>query len=478
MSARGPLAVVAPRPAAPPRRATSVRGTVLRRALALSDVTAILAALGLAFLLSGRDDRGQAMLLALALAPAFVLLFKLYGLYDRDDRRISHATVDDAPWVFHAVLLAALGVWLALKLAPTGKLVLAEALVFFATANAFGLGARSFTREAVRRLQSRERVLFVGAGPMATVLARKITVHPEYGLETVGRLVDRPVRARAGGPPVLGGIEDLEQVCRDRDIDRVVIAPTVGAPVLTDVVRRSRKLDVRLSIVPDGVDVLGPSVMIDDVEGVTVLGVNPPALTRSSRALKRGMDVAVAAAALVAALPLMAAVALAVKLTSPGPVLFVQDRVGLHGRTFRLAKFRTMVVDAEERAAALRAQSRDPHWLLLDVDPRITPLGRFLRRSSLDELPQLWNVLRGDMSLVGPRPLTVADAAHVSGWGLERLDLVPGLTGLWQVLGRTTIPFEEMVKLDELYVANWSLWSDIRLLIRTVPAVFLRRGVN
>jgi exopolysaccharide biosynthesis polyprenyl glycosylphosphotransferase len=452
-----------PEPAAV--RATFARGTHLRRALALGDVAAVLAALGLAVLVSGRTDRGSAMLLGAALAPAWVLLFKLYGLYDRDDRRISHATVDDAPWVFHAVLVGALGVWLALKLAPTGRFVLAEALVFFVAANAFVLGARSFTREAVRRLEPAERVLFVGGGPMATVLERKMRVHPEYGLEPIGELA-------------AGEFGELEEVCRARGIDRLVVAPTLGARVLADVVRRSRRLDVRLSIVPDGVDVLGPSVVVDDVEGVTVLGLNPPALTRSSRALKRAMDVVVAGTALVACAPLLAAVALAVKLTSPGPVLFVQERVGLHGRPFRLAKFRTMVADAERRAAELRAQSRDPHWLLLDDDPRVTRLGRVLRHTSLDELPQLWNVLRGDMSLVGPRPLTVDDAANVSGWGLERLDLVPGLTGLWQVLGRTTIPFEEMVKLDWLYVTNWSLWSDVRLLVRTVPAVFLRRGVN
>jgi lipopolysaccharide/colanic/teichoic acid biosynthesis glycosyltransferase len=177
-------------------------------------------------------------------------------------------------------------------------------------------------------------------------------------------------------------------------------------------------------------------------------------------------------------LPAMLVIALAVRLTSPGPALFSQERVGRRGRRFRVHKFRTMVRDAEEKLESLRQHSNDPNWLLIDHDPRVTRVGWFLRKTSLDELPQLWNVLRGEMSLVGPRPLTAADHAQVSEWGRRRLDLTPGITGVWQVSGRTRIPFEEMVKLDYLYVTNWSLWGDIRLLIRTLPTVLSRRGVN
>jgi lipopolysaccharide/colanic/teichoic acid biosynthesis glycosyltransferase len=168
----------------------------------------------------------------------------------------------------------------------------------------------------------------------------------------------------------------------------------------------------------------------------------------------------------------------AIKLEDRGPVLFRQRRVGRWDRHFQVIKFRTMCVDAEAKRAELLARSKDPGWLLLDEDPRITRVGRFLRHTSLDELPQVWNVLRGEMSLVGPRPLMEEDARQLTGWGRSRLDLKPGLTGLWQVLGRTSIPFEEMVKLDYLYVTNWSLWNDIRLLLRTFPAVFARRGAN
>ena len=159
-------------------------------------------------------------------------------------------------------------------------------------------------------------------------------------------------------------------------------------------------------------------------------------------------------------------------------MLFRQERVGRGGRRFRLVKFRTMVADAEAQRAALLAHSTDPHWLKLDHDPRVSRLGHHLRHLSIDELPQLWNVIRGQMSLVGPRPLIVAEDDMVVGWGRGRLDLTPGITGYWQVLGRTRIPFEEMVKLDYLYVTSWSLWNDMRLIIRTLPAVLTRRGAN
>ena len=282
-----------------------------------------------------------------------------------------------------------------------------------------------------------------------------------------------------GDLPCLGGFADLEVVCASMLIERVIVVATEAAEEeIADLVRRTTMLHIAVSAVPQLVDVLGPSVEVDDIEGVTVLGINPPALTRPSRFLKRSMDFAIAGVALLVLLPAMLAAALAVALTSRGPVFYTQVRVGRDGRRFRMYKFRTMVEGADSRVEELRADSADPAWLLLERDPRITGVGRFLRTTSIDELPQLVNVLKGEMSLVGPRPMTPEVDGHIDGWARRRVDMAPGITGLWQVLGRARIPFEEMMKLDYLYVTNWSLWQDLRLLVGTVPAVIKRRGVN
>jgi len=195
--------------------------------------------------------------------------------------------------------------------------------------------------------------------------------------------------------------------------------------------------------------------------------------------MKRGMDIVGALLLGAITAPLMAAIAVIIRLTSRGPALFRQERIGEGGRSFALLKFRTMVVGADALTVKLMRDSRDPDWLLLDRDPRVFAVGRLLRVTSLDELPQLWNVLRGEMSLVGPRPLTPYDDRRVPDWARGRAKVKPGITGPWQVSGRTAVPFEEMVELDCLYSSsNWSLRRDLELLARTVPAVLLQKGAN
>jgi exopolysaccharide biosynthesis polyprenyl glycosylphosphotransferase len=458
------------------------RNAVLRRFLALADAVGITFAL-LAAYVAGRPFGAAPadVLWGLLTIPAWLVLFKLYGLYDRDSKRVSHSTVDDIPWLFHALVLGSLALWFFYKLAPPDSLILRQGAAFFLTSWAAVFVLRALARRVAWASAPAERVLFVGSGAMAPILLDKMRQQKRYGLNPIGYVDDTAddESALRGLLPYLGSIADTERVIRKEAVDRIVVAaPAVDEDELADVIRQTSGLDIRISVLPHVVDVLGPSVEIDDVEGITVLGVNPPALTRSSRFLKRTMDILVAALVLLLALPLLALIALGIKLTSPGPVLFVQERVGRGGRRFRMLKFRTMVANAEALAEQLREQSTHSAWLLLDQDPRITSFGRFLRQTSLDELPQLWNVLSGEMSLVGPRPMPVDVDEQISGWGRKRLDLTPGITGPWQVLGRTSIPFEEMVKLDYLYVTNWSLWQDVRLLIHTLPAVLSRRGVN
>lgn len=457
-----------------------VHGFRLRRLLASADALAVAGALALATVVvsPGVPVPGQFEMAVLTL-PGWILVFKAYGLYDRDGKRVSHSTVDDIPRIFHALVIGGLGLWLFMRLDVARKLTLEQGAVFIFSAFALVLLARGVARRVARVSIPPQRVLFVGGGLMAGVLTAKIRQHPEYRLEPVG-YVDASESPTLGRQiPYLGHVNTVQEVAVDYGIDRLVIAsPSVKEAQLEEIVRTARGLDISISILPQMVDVLGPAVEVDDVEGITVLGLNPPALTPSSRALKRGMDVVLATPALLVTLPFMLAIAVLVRLDTPGPILFSQERIGRHGRRFRIYKFRTMVIDADEHTDQLRSQSEHPVWLLLAQDPRVTRVGRFLRQTSLDELPQLWNVIRGHMSLVGPRPMPPDVDEQISGWGRTRLDLTPGITGLWQVLGRTSIPFEEMVKLDYLYVTNWTLWQDVRLMIHTLPAVVKRRGVN
>jgi exopolysaccharide biosynthesis polyprenyl glycosylphosphotransferase len=261
--------------------------------------------------------------------------------------------------------------------------------------------------------------------------------------------------------------------------DRVIIDPqALPDAAMLDYVRAAKSTGVGVSLLPRVLDVVGSSVVFDDLDGMTLLGVRRFGLTRSSYAMKRTLDIAGASLGLLAIAPFMAIFAVAIKLDSRGPVFFRQTRVGRDGRHFRIFKFRTMCVGADDQKAALREHNECEDGLFkIEDDPRVTRVGRLLRRTSLDELPQLFNVLRGDMSLVGPRPLVVDEDRQITGWDRGRLQLTPGMTGPWQILGSARVPLHEMVKLDYLYVAGWSLWTDTKILLRTVPYMLGRRGM-
>jgi exopolysaccharide biosynthesis polyprenyl glycosylphosphotransferase len=243
-----------------------------------------------------------------------------------------------------------------------------------------------------------------------------------------------------------------------------------------------KDLDVQVDIVPRLFELVGPSVDVHMVEGTPMVGLAPMRLSRSSKLLKRTFDLVVSVAALVVLAPVFAVIAVAIKLDSPGPVFFRQTRMGERDHTFRIWKFRTMLRDADKRKAEVAHLNKhlrdggDPRMFKVFGDPRITRVGRFLRQRSADELPQLLNVVRGQMSLVGPRPLILEEDKHVNDWCRDRLNLKPGITGPWQVQGRSELPFEEMVRLDYLYVTNWSLFNDLYLIARTFPAALTSRG--
>jgi len=302
--------------------------------------------------------------------------------------------------------------------------------------------------------------------------------HPEYGLNVVGFVDDFPKERREDLDhlTLLGPLERLPGLVRVFDIERVVIAFSQDSHERTlELIRSLKNLDVQIDVVPRLFELVGPNFDMHSVEGIPLLGLPPPHLSRSSRMLKRWFDLALTIPGLLVLTPVFAVIAFVIKRDSPGPVFFRQVRMGLNGRTFRIWKFRTMTADADERkpeVAHLNQHLRnggDPRMFKIPNDPRVTRAGRWLRRYSLDELPQLFNVLRGEMSLVGPRPLILDEDRFVEHWARQRLDLKPGCTGPWQVQGGSRIPFGEMVRLDYLYVTGWSVKDDLRLLLRTVP---------
>jgi exopolysaccharide biosynthesis polyprenyl glycosylphosphotransferase len=465
------------------------RDWFLRRLLAASDAACLAVAMALTLALAGAQ-RGHSwreyLLYGLATLPAWVVLFKMYGLYERDAKRLSHSTLDDLPALFHGMLVGCLLMWCWFALAGPARVSYVEILEFGITAMVAVVTGRVCSRAGFLHLVSPERVLLIGTGRTSGALIEKMRAGASR-LHPIGMVsCERDIELTSGAElvvalPRLGRLEevDLPELMVEHRVGRVVVADVeVERERLLRVLRDCKNVAVKVSLLPATFSALGPLVEVDDLQGLTVLGINPPVLSRSSRMVKRALDLLGALALSILAFPLLAALALAIKLDSPGPVFFRQERIGQAGRRFRLVKLRTMVTGAESLREELLAHSKDPGWLHFEHDPRITRLGRLLRLASLDELPQLWNVLRGDMSLVGPRPLVAEENEMVDDWARGRLDLTPGITGLWQVLGRTSIPFEEMVKLDYLYVTNWSLWGDVRLILRTLPVVLRRSGAN
>jgi exopolysaccharide biosynthesis polyprenyl glycosylphosphotransferase len=452
----------------------------LRRMLVAGDGLALVLGLA-AWLPLARAHTGQTFLLGMVAIPLILVLFNIYGLYAAGLRRVGYSTVDDIPALGHALLISGVALWLYFEAIAPGRVVFGEILVFAFTTLVLALIFRVGVRHLGARVLGAERVLFVGSGPMTPILVRQILAGPRHGLEPVGVLT-QPENERWPLPVSdLGALArvDAGAVLRGHSVERVIVsAEGMEDERLLDLICLCRQLGIKISTLPSLSAMMGPAATIDHLEGITLIGLNTPSLARSSRALKRLMDITGAGLLLALTAPVWIAAAIAVRLDSPGPILFRQERVGRGGQPFRLTKFRSMVVDAEAQRAALLAQSRQANWLDLEHDPRVTRVGRLLRLSSLDELPQLWNVLRGDMSLVGPRPLIEEEDRNVGGWARGRLNLTPGITGTWQVLGRAAIPFEQMIMLDYLYVANWSLWTDIKLILRTIPVVLTRRGAN
>jgi exopolysaccharide biosynthesis polyprenyl glycosylphosphotransferase len=316
-------------------------------------------------------------------------------------------------------------------------------------------------------------VIIVGAGEVGRTVMRTIVARPELGYQIVGFVDDDPEKAQTdiGRLKALGSLGNLSQLIEDKGVDEVIITlPWMYHRKILAIVRECERRQVSARIVPDLFQMSLSQVDVDDMGGVPLIGVREVGFGRGALLVKRGLDTLGAVVGLTFGAPLLALIALAVRLDSPGPVVFHQTRVGVGGKLFEIFKFRSMRKGAEDELERLRElnEADGPLFKIRD-DPRLTRVGRFLRRISLDELPQLWNVLRGEMSLVGPRPPIPAEVEDYAEWHMRRLEVRPGMTGLSQVGGRSLLSFDEMVLLDIYYIENWSLWLDLKILLRTIP---------
>ncbi len=454
------------------RRATSrislERDSVFRRALGIADLIAATASL-VVLSVVGQTAFGPASILALPLA---VLLCKLLGLYDRDERVLWSSTLDEAPRVFVMALVYTVFIWLAVGSLLPGHVHKGQFLLALFTMLGGVLIARMVAREAAAAITERDRCLVLGDTDSFDRVRKRLKYGENGGAQVVMGI---PVEDGDFGRFLEDGL--LEEVVEEYAIKRIVIASGGhDTESVLELIREASGLNVKVSLLPHFWDTLG-SLVVDEMPGTAMLAVRRLGLSKSSEFVKRGLDVTAACLALVLLAPLLAVIAIVVKATSAGPVLFRQQRVGRNGKTFEIFKFRTMCVGAETLRHGLAALNEADGLFKIRQDPRLTTVGGYLRRLNFDELPQLVNVLKGDMSLVGPRPLIPEEDEGIVGWGRRRLDVLPGMTGHWQVLGGPRVPLEEMVMIDYLYIANWSLWRDVKCLLRTATLVLARRGI-
>jgi exopolysaccharide biosynthesis polyprenyl glycosylphosphotransferase len=473
-----------------PRRG---RSWVVSRALALADLGGLSVAFLAAFAfwnhgtpLGSARFALEGVLFVLTI-PFWLVFAKTLGLYASDDARADHSTADESLAVVNLVTLGAWVVFVSAWATKLSQPQLPRLISFWALGVTLVIGGRVLVRAIVRRSQAYvQNSVVLGAGHVGQLVARKIQQHPEYGIRLVGFVDENPRarRAEVANLPVLGVSRDLGRLVSDHAIERVIVAFSGKADQRTmELVRSLRDQDVIVDVVPRLYELVGPRADIHLVEGMPLLTIPPARLSRTSLIVKRVMDVSGACLLLLVSAPLFLIAAFRIKRESPGPVFFRQTRLGENMAPFVALKFRTMRVDTDQSehreyikntmtpAATLNANGT----YKLSRDDDVTPFGHFLRSTSLDELPQLINVLRGEMSLVGPRPCIEYETEFFQPHHFDRFLVPQGLTGLWQVTARAKSTFGEALEMDVAYVRGWSLGLDLRLLVRTPISLIHQR---
>jgi len=472
----------AERPEAPPGHilpgpsGSRRRGALLRRLLAVGDWAALMVALAIATAATAETDVAT-LFWAVLFSPVWILVLKFHGLYDKDHRRIRHSTLDELPSLISASALGTIAIDGLLALSPVGPLSAASAIIVGVGAFVGSFASRATLRFLWRRFTGVSPGLMIGAADAADLVARRLSTHPETRLHLVGYLApaDSPAAKEL---PRLGTVADISRVAREHEVERVVVTEQgMSEQAAEALIEECKAEGLGLTFLPRHFGLLGPGIELNRLAELPVLDFRFSDPPRSTIAMKRVMDVAGSAFLLLLLSPLLALIALAILADSGRPVLFRQRRIGEAGKPFDVLKFRTMVTDAERRLPELIDLSAldEPAFKIPD-DPRVTRIGRRLRRSSLDELPQLFNVLRGEMSLVGPRPEEEAVVALYDERQRGRLAVKPGMTGPMQVYGRSDLTFEERLAMERDYLDNLSILTDLAILLRTPRAMILGDG--
>ncbi len=452
------------------------RGAILRRLLAGGDWVALVATLCAVTAATSTTDVAT-LFWAVLFSPAWILVVKLHGLYDNDHRRIRHSTLDELPSLISASTLGTLLLDGLLALSPVGPLSPQSAIAVGVGTLVLSFVARGTIRFLWHRLTTLATGIVVGPAAEADLIARRVSTHPETRLTLVGYLSageERPAREL----PLLGSIADISKVAHEHAIERVVVTEhEMGETDAERLIEECKAAGLGLTFLPQHYGLLGPGIELNRLAELPVLDFRFSDPPRSTVAMKRAMDVVIAAAMTLTLSPLLLAIAIWILLDDGRPVFFRQSRAGRDGAPFKMLKFRTMVTDAERRLPELvDIESLDQPAFKIQDDPRVTRSGRTLRRTSIDELPQLINVLRGEMSLVGPRPEEESVVALYDERQRSRLAIKPGITGPMQVYGRSDLTFEERLAMERDYLDNLSLLTDLEILMRTPRAMVRGEG--
>ena len=414
---------------------------------------------------------------AVLFSPSWIIVVKLHGLYDHDHRRIRHSTLDEVPSLVSATVLGTLVLDALLAVSPVGPLSPKSAIAVGVGTLVGSFVLRGVLRWVWHRATPMALGIVVGAPATVDTVARRVVTHPETRLQLVGYL-SNSTEEDSAELVRLGTLADISEVAAVAGIERVVVTEQqMSEPAAERLIEECKELGLALTFLPQHYGLLGPGIELNRLAELPVLDFRFSDPPRSTQAMKRAMDIVVSAFVLAIVSPVLVLAALAIVIDSGRPVFFRQRRAGKDGVSFTMLKFRTMVADAEERLGELIDLSKldEPAFKIPD-DPRVTRVGKFLRRTSIDELPQLINVLRGQMSLVGPRPEEEAVVALYDERQRGRLAIKPGLTGPMQVYGRSDLTFEERLAMERDYLDNLSLLTDLQILIRTPRAIVRGEG--